>query len=318
MIGLGIRVRVALVEFATATLTLHALIITEDEWIFLAELYEVLEPLQEETQQVSQKAPTITQSVNVYQKLDDLLYDVTTKAGIYATINEKIRLAVCKGLEVLEEYTAKIDSNIIYYIASILDPRIKTVQLREHLKEDADTVIDNIRTTLKKDYLVLSTPALSTAASSSTITTASKGFRVSTSQRRMHERIQQLYYGEECITNEIDDYLDSKPVKTPPSTNSTTAEDDLAQVLNWWRTNQFVYPRMARIARDFIGIAAAEVGVERLFSQGRDQIGLRRYSLLPATMKMLTMLKAFFSDDYYRQALTEEEIQAAIESDLEI
>ena len=134
----------------------------------------------------------------------------------------------------------------------------------------------------------------------------------------MHERIQQLHYGEESITDEIDDYLDSKPVKTPPPTNSTTAEDDLAWVLNWWRTNQFVYPRMARIARDFIGIAAAEVGVERLFSQGRDQIGLRRYSLLPATMKMLTMLKAFFSDDYYRQAPTEEEIQAAIESDLEI
>jgi hypothetical protein len=35
-------------------------------------------------------------------------------------------------------------------------------------------------------------------------------------------------------------------------------------------------------------------------------------------MKMLTMLKAFFSDDYYCQAPTEEEIQAAIESDLEI
>jgi len=56
---------------------------------------------------------------------------------------------------------------------------------------------------------------------------------------------------------------------------------------------------MARIACDFIGIAAAKVGVERLFSQGHDQIGLRRYSLLLATMKMLTMLKAFFSDDYY-------------------
>jgi hypothetical protein len=100
--------------------------------------------------------------------------------------------------------------------------------LREHLKEDADTVIDNIRTTLKKDYPVLSTLALSTTALSSTITTVSKGFRVSTSQRRMHERIQQLHYSEECITNEIDDYLDSKLVKTPPPTNSTTAEDDLA------------------------------------------------------------------------------------------
>ena len=45
MIGLGIRVQVALVEFATANPALHALIITEDECIFLRELYEVLEPL---------------------------------------------------------------------------------------------------------------------------------------------------------------------------------------------------------------------------------------------------------------------------------
>jgi len=50
MIGLSIQVRVALVEFATATPTLYALIITKDKWIFLAELYEVLEPLWEETQ----------------------------------------------------------------------------------------------------------------------------------------------------------------------------------------------------------------------------------------------------------------------------
>jgi hypothetical protein len=85
-------------------------------------------------------------------------------------------------------------------------------------------------TTLKKDYPVLSTPALSTStalALSSTTTTASKGFRVSTSQRRMHERIQQLHYGEESITDEIDDYLDSKPVKTLPPTDSTTVEGDL-------------------------------------------------------------------------------------------
>ena len=160
-----------------------------------------------------------------------------------------------------------MDNNIIYYIASTLDPRVKTVQLREHLKDNSNAVIDNIRSTLKKDYLVLSTPPLSTAlTSNSTATASSKRFRVSTSQQQMHERIQQLYYGNESITNKIDDYLDSKPVKTPPPTNNTTAENDLAWVLNQQRTNQFVYPRIARIACNFIRIAAAEVGVERLFS----------------------------------------------------
>jgi hypothetical protein len=135
-----------------------------------------------------------------------------------------------------------MDNNIIYYIASILDPHIKTVWLREHLKEDANIVINNIHTMLKKGYPVLSIPALSTVALSSTTTIASKGFRVPTSQWQMHEQIQQLHYSKESITDEIDNYLDSKSVKAPPPTDSTIAEDDLAWVLNWWRTNQFVYP----------------------------------------------------------------------------
>jgi hypothetical protein len=70
---------------------------------------------------------------------------------------------------------------------------------------------------------------------------------------------------------------------------------------------------MAKIARDYIGIATAEVGVEQLFSQGRDQISLQRYSLLHATMKMLMMLEAFYNDDYYRKAPTEEEVAAAMD-----
>src|ERR1700722_9045242 len=118
-----------------------------------------------------------------------------------------------------------MDNNITYYIASTLDPCIKTVWLREHLKEDADTVIDNICSTLKRDYSVLSTPASSTASAlNSTTTAAFTGFRVFSSQQRMHERIQQLHYSEESVTDEIDDYLYSKPVKTPPPTGNTTAE----------------------------------------------------------------------------------------------
>jgi hAT family C-terminal dimerisation region len=115
----------------------------------------------------------------------------------------------------------------------------------------------------------------------------------------MHERIQRAYYGESALLDEIDSYLDSKPIRTP-AINDISAQEDLQWVLKWWKANRFTYPRMAQIARDFIGIAAAEVGVERLFSARRDVIGLRRYSLQPATMKLLTMLKAFFNDNYFR------------------
>jgi hypothetical protein len=41
-------------------------------------------------------------------------------------VNKKIQLAVKQGLVVLEEYTTKMDDNIIYYVASVLDPQVKT------------------------------------------------------------------------------------------------------------------------------------------------------------------------------------------------
>jgi hypothetical protein len=138
--------------------------------------------------------------------LDDLLHDVKAKAGVYETVNEKIRLAVCKGLEVLEEYTAKMDDNLIYYIASILDPRIKTDWLREHLGSQAEAVIDNIRTQLKIDYPTpLSNPP-STPSTPLGLSSSSRGFRVSQSQQRMHERVQRNHYGEAAVVDEIDEY----------------------------------------------------------------------------------------------------------------
>jgi hypothetical protein len=74
---------------------------------------------------------------------------------------------------------------------------------------------------------------------------------------------------------------------------------------------------MAKITRRYIGIPASEVGVERLFSRGRDQLGLRRYALHPGTMKMLTILKAFYSDEVFRKALVDLDDEA-IEEDVEV
>ena len=96
-----------------------------------------------------------------------------------------------------------------------------------------------------------------------------------------------------------------------------TAEEDVQWLLSWWRTNQYRYPRMARIARRYLSIPASEVGVERLFSRGRDLLGLRRYALHPGTMKMLTILKASYSDEVFRKALVELSDEA-IEDDIEV
>ena len=74
---------------------------------------------------------------------------------------------------------------------------------------------------------------------------------------------------------------------------------------------------MAKITRQYISIPALEVGVERLFSRGRDQLGLRQYVLHLGTIKMLTILKAFYSDDIFRKALADLD-DKAIKDDVEV
>ena len=49
---------------------------------------------------------------------------------------------------------------------------------------------------------------------------------------------------------------------------------------------------MSKVARDYLAIPAGEVDVERLFSTGRDLIGIRRCSLSIETMRALMILKS--------------------------
>jgi len=61
--------------------------------------------------------------------------------------------------------------------------------------------------------------------------------------------------------------------------------------LNYWGANQFEFPLMAQAARRYLAIPGSEVDVERLFSIGRDVLGIRRHSLNGETMQLLILLK---------------------------
>jgi hAT family protein len=123
----------------------------------------------------------------------------------------------------------------------------------------------------------------------------------------MLEKIQKDHYETMLARDldEVDEWLSSPPIQEQIPEN-LTAEEDAQWLFTWWRTNRYRYPRMARIARRYLSIPTSEVGrVERLFSRGRDLLGLRRYALQPGTMKMLTILKASYSDDVFRKALAD-------------
>ena len=89
-------------------------------------------------------------------------------------------------------------------------------------------------------------------------------------------------------TDEVNEWLNFAPIQEYVP-DRMTAEQDIKWLQAWWRTNRFKYPRMAKIARRYLSVPASEVEVERLFSRGRDLLGLRRYALQPATIKMLAV-----------------------------
>jgi hypothetical protein len=65
----------------------------------------------------------------------------------------------------------------------------------------------------------------------------------------------------------------------------------------WWRLHKDESPRMAAAARDYLAIPASEVAVERLFSKGRDLLGLRRHSLSAETMRKLILRDMYINKE---------------------
>ena len=81
-------------------------------------------------------------------------------------------------------------------------------------------------------------------------------------------------------TDELDDYF-----KLPLEDFKT------CDPLHWWSARKAQFPNLSQLARDIFSIPGSAVGVERVFSSGRDTIALRRARLKPETIRTLMVLK---------------------------
>jgi hypothetical protein len=95
--------------------------------------------------------------------------------------------------------------------------------------------------------------------------------------------------------------------KSPVITNYEPCED---WVLQWYKANAFQFVNVATAAQDLLAVPSAEVDVERLFSEGRDALGVRRMAMEADTMRMIRLLKSHWDlIDKKKKELTEKEIR---------
>ena len=168
-----------------------------------------------------------------------------------------------------------MDAHDAYYITLILDPRFKTLLLEKELGEDAAIqVITSMKEQLHKRH-------------------PSKSDQDSSAQREQHtkppsieDRVLQKLQPQKKQRSDIDRYFEEDLTTVH---ESVTKEKDW--LFSWWRMYRDEHPRMAAAARDYLAVPASEVAVERLFSRGRDLLGVRRYSLNAETMRRVMLLR---------------------------
>ncbi|CAP78987.1 Pc03g00250 [Penicillium rubens Wisconsin 54-1255] len=210
-------------------------------------------------------------------------YDVDTRwnstfvmierRGEWAKVSPAIAVPISDGISLLEKYHDCVKENDIYYIASVLDPRIKTKWLKT--LPDGEKIIDRIRAFLKKAYPTPKQPA-SIAPSS----TNYKSF-----EYRFLEAFQPTQYN--VAEPDIDQYFGTPTI----STGFDISQSQTEFIRSWWKANRLEFSCTAKVAQDRLAIPAAEVDVERLFNDGRDVLGIRRFSMKGKTLGALIRLK---------------------------
>jgi hypothetical protein len=80
--------------------------------------------------------------------------------------------------------------------------------------------------------------------------------------------------------------------------------------LKWWVANRHVYPKLYRMALDYLSIPATSTAVERVFSQGRQLLSFTRNRLHVSSIRTFLCLGSWGRDDLVFM----EDILAAVRS----
>lgn len=260
------------------------LIPTNHDWLISEQLDRVLEPFYNHTLSVSRSSPSLPDYIGIMWGLNDVLEDVKEGVSPYTGICEEVQTAIAASREVYDKYTTEMNDNIIYFAAHALDPRLKLSLIREQYGSLADDLEPRIKQYLKREYPP--TQRVNNIAA----TDADRPPSIPIHTWALIQRAESLT-NEGVIRDELDDwdrYFTGKPVRH----NTLEVDKDDEWLLEWWKHHAFEYPACAIAARDLLAIPSAEVDIERLFSEGRDTLGVRRMAQDAQTMRISRLLKS--------------------------
>ncbi len=99
-------------------------------------------------------------------------------------------------------------------------------------------------------------------------------------QKRLYRRWNESSPMKKRRTSEIDEYMEA-------------SEANPIDALKFWKQNEKKFPKLAKLARQFLSVPASSAPVERLFSIAGAIARARRSNLTAKNIKALIMFKEF-------------------------
>ena len=182
----------------------------------------------------------------------------------------------------LEKYRNLMEETGVYWAAMILHPAHKTRLIEVYYPERKEAIVKDFRALFDDSYVDRasgsSQPVPQNAQAKKTKTPwITKGNYYQTQQPR--------------LIDEIEDYLSEPPRPLAEEETNQGGGEEAEDLISWWISRKGKWPRLYRMAIDFLTIPAMSSECERCFSVAKLQISSQRHRQHFATMKSCQCLK---------------------------
>lgn len=221
----------------------------------------------------STRSPMLSSTHAIFRTLQSHLRQ--SLSNLPATCSQRLKDALIAAHQKLSDYYWRFDNESPFYLwAAMLDPRIKYDGLLLDCTDEPGTTEDDLAASRAalKEYMEANYKALEPASNAPSAQAPAATGRISFVARYATQVQRSVDEVDEFFRLPQEDWEPTDPIQ-------------------WWHARLKIFPRLARMALDILSIPGSAVAVERVFSGGRDTLGIRRANLAADTIRMLMITK---------------------------
>lgn len=256
--------------------------LTVDEWIQLEQLMGLLAPFKEFTKALEGDGYDGMNGLmwQVLPVMDTLLQQLEHAKAQYASRTDGgfLKTSINNAWIVMDKYYTLTDKSPAYVIALVMNPRFKWHYIEKKWAEHpewiakARSMVDSVWQIYSNDQIRETTPP---SPPSNGVT--------------MYGSIKINYNDEIESSTALDEYRDY----------CQDPRERIENPINWWRGRMSRYPRLSKMAFDYLSIPAMSAAVERTFSSSKLMLPQARNRLSAESIEAAECLRSWMKLGYY-------------------